>query len=70
MIELDLTDERATYIWCVLRNAVANGTQATKDQNFAELARTFGWVDAMLDEIQGSISNLRPPTGSETGKGG
>lgn len=75
MIELDLSQEQATLIWCRMIRARKIAKEGLATGNIALLAEGFAWYDEALDTISRSVVGglrlgpnglpINPETGEE-----
>lgn len=67
-VELDMTDERATIVWCRGARAIKGFRKAVDDHHPLRMARYGAYMEAMLSEIAEAAPQELAPTGNETDK--
>lgn len=67
-VQLDLTDEEATLLWCRFVRARDGLRKALKKQNLGDAGYYFGWLDAELTKLKEATPANLAPDGNETDK--
>ena len=68
MIELDLSPDDATRMWCQFARARKITLDGIASGDAMSIGFGIGWTDCLLDQLSRTVDPELAPTGSETQK--